>query len=38
MDQFVLDELPDNAGHLIAVEFDDSAFNLDLGHVVFASS
>ncbi|AFT99004.1 NADP-dependent isocitrate dehydrogenase [Nocardia brasiliensis ATCC 700358] len=32
MDQLVLDELPDDPGHLVAVEFDDGAFNLDLGH------
>src|SRR6056297_2843481 len=31
-DQLVLDELPDDAGHLIAVEFDDGVLNLDLGH------
>ena len=31
-DQFVLDELPDDAGHLVAVELDDGVFHLDLGH------
>ena len=30
VDEAVLDELPDDAGHLVAVEFDDGAFNLDL--------
>lgn len=38
MDQLVFDELPDNARHLIAVEFDDGALNLDFGHGCFASS
>ena len=32
-DQRVLDELPDDAGHLVAVELYDGAFDLDLGHV-----
>src|SRR5690606_16702638 len=32
VDELVLDELPDDAGHLIAVEFDDGALDLDLGH------
>ena len=32
MDQLVLDQLPDDAGHLVAVEFDDGAFNLDFLH------
>ena len=32
-DQLVLDELPDNAGHLIAVELDDRVFYLDLRHM-----
>src|SRR5690606_5105297 len=32
VDQLVLDELPDDAGHLVAVEFDDCALDLDLGH------
>jgi hypothetical protein len=31
-DQLVLDELPDDAGHLVAVEFDDRVCHLDLGH------
>jgi hypothetical protein len=30
VDQLVLDELPDDAGHLVAVEFDDRVFDLDL--------
>ncbi len=38
VDQLVLDELPDDAGHLVAVEFDDLTFNLDLGHMRFVSS
>ena len=33
VDQLVLDELPDDAGHLIAVEFDDGASDFDLLHV-----
>jgi hypothetical protein len=33
-DQAVLDELPDDAGHLVAVEFDDRIVNLDLCHGV----
>ena len=32
MDQLVLDELPDDAGHLVAVEFDDGVVHLDLRH------
>ena len=31
-DQLVLDQLPDDAGHLIAVHFDDGVGNLDFGH------
>ncbi len=31
-DEAVLDELPDDAGHFIAIEFDDRMFNLDLCH------
>ena len=31
-DQLVLDELPDNPGHLVAVELDDGCLHLDLGH------
>jgi hypothetical protein len=31
-DQLVLDELPDNAGHLVAVHLDDGIYYLDLGH------
>src|SRR5690606_10572652 len=33
VDQGVLDLLPDDASHLIAVELDDGSFNLDLCHV-----
>ncbi|EEY04764.1 NADP-dependent isocitrate dehydrogenase [Brucella melitensis bv. 3 str. Ether] len=32
MDKLVLDELPDNAGHLVAVELDDRVCNLDFCH------
>jgi hypothetical protein len=32
VDQLVLDELPDDPGHLIAIEFNDRIFDLDLGH------
>src|SRR3712207_9555333 len=32
-DQLVLDELPDDRGHLVAVEPDDGALDLDLRHV-----
>ena len=32
VDQLVLDELPDDAGHLVAVEFDDRIVHLDLRH------
>src|SRR5690606_18494504 len=32
MDQLVLDELPDDPGHLIAVDFDDGIFHLYLRH------
>ena len=31
-DQLVLDQLPDDPGHLVAVELDDRVFDLDLGH------
>ncbi len=31
-DQLILDELPDNTRHLIAVEFYDGIGHLDLGH------
>jgi hypothetical protein len=31
-DQLVLDELPDDSGHLVAVELDDRVLDLDLGH------
>jgi hypothetical protein len=30
MDQLLLDEVPDDAGHLVAVEFDDRVGDLDL--------
>ena len=33
-DQLVLDELPDDPGHLVAVELDDGALDLDLAHVL----
>jgi hypothetical protein len=32
--QLVLDVLPDDAGHLVTVEFDDGVRHLDLGHGV----
>ena len=32
MDQAVLDELPDDARHLVTVEFDDGVLDLDLLH------
>ena len=32
VDQLVLDQLPDDAGHLVAVELDDRIFDLDLRH------
>jgi hypothetical protein len=32
MDEAVLDELPNNAGHFVAIEFNDNALNLDLVH------
>lgn len=31
MDELVLDVLPDDAGHLVAVELDDGVLDLDLG-------
>ena len=31
-DELVLDNLPDDAGHLIAIEFYDDAFDLDFRH------
>ena len=31
-DQLVLDHLPDDAGHLVAVEIDDRIGDLDFGH------
>ena len=31
-DQLLLDERPDDAGHLVAVELDDRVVDLDLGH------
>ena len=39
-DQLLFDERPDDARHLIAVEFDDGVLNLDFGHSVrpFASA
>jgi hypothetical protein len=38
VDQLVLDELPDDAGHLVAVELDDRPLDLDLGHCAWDSS
>ena len=35
-DQAILDVFPDDAGHFVAVEFDDLAFDLDFGHVLFS--
>ena len=32
-DQHVLDELPDDASHLVAIEIYDRTFDFDLGHV-----
>ena len=32
MDQLLLDELPDDARHLVAVHLDDGILDLDLGH------
>ena len=32
MDQLVLDELPDDASHLVAVHLDDGVLHLDLRH------
>ncbi|MNL88034.1 hypothetical protein D3C87_2175070 [compost metagenome] len=32
MDELVLDRLPDDAGHLIAVELDDRVGDFDLAH------
>jgi hypothetical protein len=32
MDELVLDQLPDDAGHLVAVEFHDGAFNFNFFH------
>jgi hypothetical protein len=31
-DQLLFDETPDDAGHLVAIQFDDGGFHLDLGH------
>ena len=31
-DQLILDELPDDAGHLVAIELDDGVVDLDLRH------
>ncbi len=31
-DQLLADPLPDDAGHLVAVELDDGVLHLDLGH------
>jgi hypothetical protein len=32
VDELVADELPDDAGHLVAVELDDGVLHFDLGH------
>ena len=32
-DQALLDEGPDDPGHLVAVELDDGVFDFDLGHL-----
>ena len=37
MDQLVLDQLPDDAGHLVAVHLDDRSRDLDLGHAFLSS-
>jgi len=37
-DQLFLDELPDDAGHLVAVEIDDRVCNLDLVHECLLTS
>ena len=37
MDQLVLDEMPDDAGHLVAVHLDDRVLDLDLRHCGRAS-
>ena len=37
VDQGVLDPLPNNARHFVAVEFDDGAFYLDLGQALLLS-
>jgi hypothetical protein len=31
-DEAVLDELPNDASHFVAIEFDDGIINLDFGH------
>jgi hypothetical protein len=33
MDELVPDRVPDNPGHLVAVEFDNRIGDFDLGHV-----
>ena len=30
--QLLLDEIPDDPGHLVAIKFDDSSLHLDLAH------
>ena len=32
-DEFLLDKIPDNPGHFVAVEFDDWVCNFDLVHI-----
>jgi hypothetical protein len=34
VDQLVFDELPDDTGHFIAVEFDDRVGDFDFAHVL----
>ena len=33
MDQLVLDELPDDSGHFVAIEFNDRVLDLDFRHI-----
>jgi hypothetical protein len=33
MDQFILDQLPNDASHLVAVELDDGVLDLNFRHV-----
>jgi hypothetical protein len=38
VDEAVFDELPDDARHFVAIEFNDNALNLDLFHSFFLST